>query len=1151
MRLRTLVLRSLVHYRSTNAAVVLGVAVAVAVLAGALLVGRSVRASLRALALERIGLTETAVIGTRLFDASLGERLASPGLLAAPVPTQRLASAVRTSAPLLSLRGVVTEPASGRRASPVEVWGVDERFWAFHGIEMPVLEARDARVSPALAEELAAKEGTVLLLRAEAAQDIPGSTLFGRRDDAGRALRLRVAGVRPAAALGEFSLRPRQDAAHTLFVPLATLQAAFGREGRVNLILSRGGDAGELATDLARAVTLEDLGLRLREIEPRRSWSLESDDALLGDAVVEQARAAAHEAGLAASASLIYLATELRVGDASVPYSLVAAVDEGSWLPMSAASDQGLVPEKERFTPILLNDWTARELGSRVGDELKLHYHVWREEGRLETRRAPFRVAQIVPIAGAAADRELVPDYPGITREARLADWDPPFSLDLSRIRPQDEAYWQRYQTTPKAFVPLAAGQALWGHRLGRTTSLRLTRLLQAGVPPGPQADATPRATVGFAVAAGATVSAPGTDDPALVFSRSLVARLTPAARGLVVDDVRTRALAAARGATDFGQYFFYFSFFLVVAALLLAGLFFRFGLEQRLAELGLLRAVGFTEAGLRRVFLAEAAVLGSAGAVLGMGGAVLYAALMMLGLRTVWVDAVGTRALRLEVGAAELALGALGGIAAAALAITVTLRGLRGRSVRSLLARAPEEWGPRRGSRRTSWAALLGIAASLLLTAGALDLMGATAAFFGAGALLLGACLLFVSARLSGERQRAAAGARASVVALGFRQAAFRPGRSVLAVALVAFASFVIVSVGAFRHAGPPATGPKSETGGFSLLARSVLPLHHDPETAEGRVALGLAGVPELAGTRVARFRLKPGEDASCLNLYRPDRPTVIAPTAGFVGEGRFAFQRSLATTAEEKANPWRLLERDAEDGAIPVIADAGALAYVLHRGLGETWTLGDTGVRVQVVGALRPGLLQSELVMGERHFLSAFPGADGFRFFLIEAEPGRDAAVAAALESRLSDFGFDAEPAAARLAAFHRVENTYIATFQALGGLGLLLGTLGIGAVLVRNAFDQRRELALLRAVGYRPGHIRTMVLAEAAMLLFLGLAIGAGAALVAIAPGLRERATLPSFVPVLALLALVALAGLFVSRLASAAVLRLPVLESLRSE
>ncbi|HEY8232697.1 MAG TPA: FtsX-like permease family protein, partial [Vicinamibacteria bacterium] len=857
----------------------------------------------------------------------------------------------------------------------------------------------------------------------------------------------------------------------------------------------------------------------------------ESDDALLGDDVVEAARAAAQETGLASSASLVYLANELRVRDASVPYSLVAAVDDYGSLQPSATSGGASIQEKGRSAPILLNDWTARELGARVGDELRLSYYVWHEEGRLETRVAPFRIAGVVPIAGAAADRELVPDYPGITREARLADWDPPFPVDLKTIRPQDEAYWQRYRTTPKAWLPLAAGQALWGHRLGRTTSLRLT------APAG-----------GASAVAAAESAAP--EGVAAAFGRRLAARLTPGSRGLVVEDVRTRALTAARGATDFGQYFVYFSFFLVVAALLLAGLFFRFGVEQRLGELGLLQAIGFAAARVRRTFLAEALVLAGLGALLGMAGAVAYAWLMMLGLRTVWVGAVGTRALGLAVGPLELAAGALGGIAAAGFAIWATLRGLRGRSVRGLLARAPQEWGPARGSRRQAWAALLAGAAAALLGIGALGLADATVTFFGAGALVLAASLSWVAARLRGERQRSEAAAAASVRALGFRQAAFRPGRSVLAVALVAFAAFVIVSVGAFRHEGRPASGKTSETGGFALLARSVVPLHHDPGTADGREALGLDAA-ELSGVRLARFRMKPGEDASCLNLYRPERPTLVAPTAEFLREGRFAFQRSLAATAEERANPWLLLEAKSLDGAIPVVADAGALQYVLHRRVGESFALGDTGVRLRVVGTLRPGLLQSELVTGERHFRAAFPDEDGFRFFLIESEPGREAAAAEALESRLADFGFDAESAAARLAAFHRVENTYIATFQTLGALGLLLGTVGIGAVLARNAYERRRELALLRAVGYRAAHIRTMVLAESALLLLLGLAIGTGAALVAILPALLERATLPSLAPVLLLVAVVALVGLLVSRVAASAVLRLPVLESLRSE
>ena len=1109
MRRHSLVLRSVAHYRRTNAAVVIGVAVAVAVLAGALLVGHSVRASLRALAEARIGRTDAAVVGSRPFDASLAERLSGPG---------------RATVAVLSLRGAVTEPSSGRRASPVEVWGVDARFWAFHGAAAPELGEREALLSPQLAEELGAGAGQTLLVRSEAAQAIPGSTLFGRRDDPARALRLRVKGVQAAAAQGEFSLRPRQGEARALFVPLATLQAAFGQPDRVNLVLARGGETQALAADLARRAELEDLGLRLRAIEPGRSWSLESDEALLADPLVAAGQTAAAASGLGASASLIYLANELRVRDAAVPYSLVAAVDERGW--RAVACGAAACPDTK--APRRRADRAQRVDGARAR----------REAGR----RA---LARVLPLARGGPHRDAPSGLPGAGDRSDRG----------RRGRPRARARLPRHHArdAPRRLGPAVRGRPVPHPPAGRG--------LLAALPDDPEGVAAARR---WARRSGATGwagrrrsgwrspprarRAPTPPRPSAVSSPRAS---TPPTQGLVVDDVRTRTLAAAKGATDFGEYFVYFSFFLVVAALLLAGLFFRFGVEQRLAEVGLLRAVGFTEARLRRLFLAEAVLLSGVGAILGMAGAVAYAWLMMLGLRTVWVGAVGTRALALAVGPQELAVGALGGIAAALLAVWLTLRGLRGRSVRSLLTRAPSEWSGSRGMRRRRWAAALAAVAGLLLAAGATGGLHATGAFFGAGAALLGASLLLVAARLAGDRARAGIAGAASLRALGFRQAAFRPGRSVLAIALVAFAAFVIVSVGAFRHSGPPATGPKSETGGFSLLARSVLPIHHDPETPEGRAALGLDGVPELAGLRIERFRLAAGEDASCLNLYRPDRPAVIAPAAAFLREGRFEFQKSLAETSEERTNPWRLLAREAEGGAIPVIADANALEYVLHRRVGEVWTLGDSGVSVRVVGALRPGLLQGELVTSERHFLRAFPRAEGFRFFLIETPPGREAAAAGALESRLADFGFDAEPSAARLEAFHRVENTYIATFQTLGALGLLLGTLGIGAVLVRNAFEQRRELALLRAVGYRPGDVRTLVLAETALLLLLGLAIGSGAALVAILPALADRATLPALAPVLLLLVVVAGAGLVVSRLAAGVVLRLPLLESLRSE
>jgi ABC-type antimicrobial peptide transport system permease subunit len=201
--------------------------------------------------------------------------------------------------------------------------------------------------------------------------------------------------------------------------------------------------------------------------------------------------------------------------------------------------------------------------------------------------------------------------------------------------------------------------------------------------------------------------------------------------------------------------------------------------------------------------------------------------------------------------------------------------------------------------------------------------------------------------------------------------------------------------------------------------------------------------------------------------------------------------------------------------------------------------------------VAALRNGLFQGELIAGERHFLRAFPDQQGFRFLLVETPAGRESEVAAALENRLGDYGLDAVPAAERLARYFRVENTYLSMFQALGGLGLLLGTVGLGAVLLRNALERRQELALLRAVGYRQRHLSLMVLSENALLLALGLGTGTACALIAIAPAVVERGGSFPATSLGVLLVTVALVGLLVSRAAVSLMHRSPLLAALRSE
>jgi ABC-type antimicrobial peptide transport system permease subunit len=301
------------------------------------------------------------------------------------------------------------------------------------------------------------------------------------------------------------------------------------------------------------------------------------------------------------------------------------------------------------------------------------------------------------------------------------------------------------------------------------------------------------------------------------------------------------------------------------------------------------------------------------------------------------------------------------------------------------------------------------------------------------------------------------------------------------------------------------------------------------------------------------SRFRVRPGDDASCLNLYQPRNPRIIAPTDDFIASGRFEFQNSLAESNDEKNNPWLLLTRESPDGAIPVIADADSLTYVLHLKLGDEFILQRQNgpVRLRVVASLADSVLQSELVMSDKNFLRLFPEEEGFRFFLIDTPVDQSATIATNLEDRLTDFGFDVVSTSERLASFHRVENTYLSTFQMLGGLGLLLGTLGMAAVLLRNVLERRRELALLRAVGYNSSHFSLMVIAENALLLFCGLITGTVCALLAIAPVFFERGGRLPNISLGLLLAGVLISGLTASLLATWAALRSPLLPALRAE
>jgi putative ABC transport system permease protein len=432
-----LILRSLRFYWRTHLGVTLGAAAATAVLVGALLVGDSVKGSLRDLALLRLGNVHLAMSSQeRFFRAQLADDLA----LALGAP----------AAPLLQFRGIAASSDGSSRADEVRVLGVDERFWALGGgramfnppATAPGQPGDEVILNEPLARQLGAVAGDEIVLRVGKPSLLPAEAPMSLEASA-VAFRLRVARIATAGDFGDFSLQANQVVPPNAFVRLSWLQGKLARPGRANLLLvgpgARGGPALEQAQAALRKVwQLADGGLELAELPQRGAIELRSDRVFLAPAVA----AAALEAGSSGRGVLTYFVNEVRLGDRSTPYSMVCGMDEVSNSGNAARPPSG-AEETDRRKPvtqpmaagpgvqglelqddeIIVNSWLAEDLAAKVGDVVEVTYFVLGPSGSLKEQARKFRVRAVAPLEGAAADPTLMPAFPGIAEAENCRDW--------------------------------------------------------------------------------------------------------------------------------------------------------------------------------------------------------------------------------------------------------------------------------------------------------------------------------------------------------------------------------------------------------------------------------------------------------------------------------------------------------------------------------------------------------------------------------------------------------------------------------------------------------------------------------------------------------------------------------------------------------
>jgi ABC-type lipoprotein release transport system permease subunit len=1049
-------LSSLRFHRRTHLGVALGAAVAATVLIGALMVGDSVRHSLTRLTLSRLGGSEFVLTAReRFFHADLAGRLRAG-------PADRIAAA-------LLLNGVALAPEGDRRVNDVQVVGVDDAFWGLapQPTTPPRLEDGVCLINGALADRLGLTgAGGALVLRLRKPGGLPADLTLAAREADTWSRRLRVAGVQTPDAFGHFTLKATQTPPPTVFVPRSWLGAQLDLADRANVLLIRSGSTGGTAATadvwqarLDACWRLDDAGLRAAPLPDGRA-ELRSDQVFIPPVIA----AAAFQMAPEVAPVTTYLVNRIESGGRTTPYSF------------ASAAGPPRVPETLADGEALINDWLAEDLGASLGSPLTLAYYAVDAGGRLEERTAAFTVAGIVPTAEVAAvDRGLAPAIPGLSDAANCRDWDPGIPIDLQSIRDQDEAYWRDYGPLPKLYLARTAAARLWSNRFGVYTALR------------------------FPLAAG----------DAAVVADALRRAVRARDLGFVIQPAQAAGLAASREAVDFGQLFAGLSFFLIVAAVLLAALLFAFNVQQRADETATLRALGFRPRTLRNLRIAEGLALAVFGTVAGGCLAAGYDAVILRALQTVWREAVRTSVFQMQVRPNSVVIGAAIVVLATVASMAWTIRGQMRATIADLRRReAGASAHARRAARRSlvAGAVCLAVAAGVAAGVPAGQGQAAVGAFFASGSLVLAGLLALVHGGL-GLLQQAAARRAPGGLRLAIRGAALRPGRSLACIALVALGVFLVIAVAANRRGTVRDPSERaSGTGGYALWGQTTLPLTHDLNGARGRARFGLAA-EAAAGAVFTQLRLREGDDASCLNLNRVATPHLLGvDPAAMDRRGACSFVQMADDS--DAAHPWRLLERDLGPDTLPAIADWAVIRWGLGKTIGDTLTYTDDAGRpfqVRLMAGLAPSVFQGHLIVAERHLLRRFPSLGGARVLLVDAPSGRIAPLERELTARLADLGFACVPTARRLAEFNSVENTYLAIFMLLGGLGVLLGSAGLGVVAARNILERRAELAVLRAIGFRRRQLRRLVFAEHGALALAGIAAGALAAGVAVTPAL----------------------------------------------
>ena len=1046
MSLFSFIFRNLKYYRKPYLAILAGTVISTAVLTGALVVGDSVRYSLGQLTEIRLGETHFAIqSGDRIFRQQLANELSEK------TKTQ--------VAPLLQLEGIAINNDQNTRINRVEVMGIDDRFNKFWNSATHQPAEDEAILSQNTAEKLKLKPGDEFLLKLHKQGKASENAPFVSETEPLVTFRLKVASIADDMQMGRFSLKSNQSAPFNIFISLTSMSRKVMLDGYANLMLVEGNAENNLSpAKLDSLLRLnwkpEDVGLEFKSLPGNKSFEIRSDRIFIDDKTAKAIETTIPEA----KPFFTYLINDISSKGKSTPYSFV-----------TAANLYGIqLSEKE----IIINNWLAADLSVQPGDSIQLKYFKMGALSKLTEDSSLFFIKAILPVTHAFFDPGLMPDFPGMSDAGNCRDWETGAPVELDKIRDKDEQYWNDYRGTPKAFIALATGQKLWENAFGHATAFRF------------EADISDLKNL----------------------KKQLMSQLNPTENGLRFQNVFAEGKSAAANSTDFGGLFLSLSFFIIAGALLLSALLFSLHAQKRMTETAILATLGFRKKQIIRILFIEAALVVLAGSAIGTVCGIFYNQLMLFGLNTLWQDAVRTSMLHMHLLPGTLLTGFAAGMLTAMLTLVfVLIRNLR--KPLSVLVKGIEIKSPdvKKAYKNISLAvSITCFAFASALTVYSFQSPNSELSLAAGGMLLIGGIFLLYWVLVNSGIKTS--GSFPGFYTMILRNVSLKKKRTVTAVALLAIGTFSIIITGSNRKTFYGSeTSSQSGTGGFLLWAESTVPLLKDLNSPEGKEKYGLIGEKELDGVTFAQMLSLNGDDASCLNLNQVSQPKILGINPRlFDLQQSFSFAQLDASIVGQ--HPWLALHEQLAPGIIPAIADQTVITWGLQKKIGDTLLYTDESgklLKVKIIGGLANSVFQGNILISAELFRRYFPSVGGSKVMLVQGDFEKREEISERMEYLFQDYGIVVTPASEKLAQFYSVENTYLSVFMMLGGLGIIIGSIGLGIVLLRNLEERKSEIALYQGIGFNRNFIRKLVFTENLFILLSGIGIGVLSALTGIMP------------------------------------------------